>query len=156
MGSRVKTQATITVRPLEVDDLPKVQDIDHKSTGRFRAPTYDDPLSACLGGDLGLSYVAEINGEVVGFIFGWLMDSFWLYHEGARIEMVGVDPVHRQRGVGRHLLEAFLRGCREKGVREVHVLVHNHDPEFKAFLGKSSFQPAELVDYVCQTSTQAV
>lgn len=147
MVSRVKTPAAITVRPLEIDDLPRVQDIDHKSTGRYRARTYEDPLSACLGGDLAISYVAERNGEVVGFVFGWLVDAIWAFHEGARMEMIGVDPACRRQGAGRQLLDAFLHGCHERGVREIHVLVHSSDRELKAFLGKSNFQRGQLLEY---------
>lgn len=147
MGSRVKSRPAISVRPLEIEDLPKIQEIDQKTTGRYRAFTYDDPQRNCLGGDLAISFVAEIDGEVVGFIFGWLVDALWAYHQGARLEMIGVDPEHRREGVGRALLAAFLRGCEEKGAHEVHLLVHLHDRELKAFLSKSRFQQGQLVDY---------
>lgn len=140
--------AAIVVRPMVIDDLATVQEIDRKCTGIYRDLTFDDPVRSSLGGDLAISYVAEIDGEVVGFVFGWAGDSFLAYDEVARLGMIGVDPAHRRQGIGRRLVAAFVEECARKGYREIHSLLTPPDPELSSFYARMRFQRGNIVNYV--------
>lgn len=60
----------------------------------------------------GTSFVAEDNGELVGFLCGFLSQT----DPGeAFIHVVGVAPSRRASGLGRELYERFFAAAREHG-----------------------------------------
>ena len=134
----------LTVREMEPDDIPQVMEIDRMSGGR-RAITYQDQINSFLGGELGLSYVAELDGRVVGFLMGRMLERRYAPYVGAWVEILGVEPDLKRRGVGRRLLEEFLEGCRKKGVQDVHAVASIRDTEVKPFLEAYGFREGELV-----------
>ncbi len=143
MGTPVQAQV-LTLRAMEPEDISDVMEIDRLSGGR-RAITYQDQITFYLGGELGLSYVAEMDGRVVGFLMGRILERRYTPYVGAWVEILGVIPELKHQGIGKRLLEAFLEGCREKGVQDVHAAASIRDTEVKPFLEKSGFKEGELV-----------
>lgn len=139
MASPAKT-SNLVVQTMEPDDIPQVIEIDHMY-GSQRAITDQGQINFVLGGDLGLSYVAELNGKVVGFLMGRTLERSYDPHVGAWIEVLGVLPDQKRQGIGRHLLE----GCRQKGIQEVHAVASMRDTEVKPFREAYGFRPGELV-----------
>lgn len=60
-----------------------------------------------------LCFVAEVDGEVAGFILG--DETFELIEDTAHFEWIAVAPEHRRRGIADSLLEAAIDVVREKG-----------------------------------------
>ena len=58
------------------------------------------------------SFVAERDGELAGFLAGFLSQTF---PDDAYIHFVGVDPELRGLGLGRELYERFFAAAREHG-----------------------------------------
>ena len=52
--------------------------------------------------------VAEILGEVVGFMIGSVHPWLFGVENGGWIEILGVDPVHSGKGIGKKLGERIL------------------------------------------------
>lgn len=134
----------LTVRAMEPDDIAHVMEIDRMSGGR-RAITYQGQIDFFLGGELGLSYVAEVDGRVVGFLMGRILERRYAPFVGAWVEILGIEPDLKRRGIGRGLLETFLEGCRKRGIQEVHAVASVRDAEVKPFLEAYGFQQGELV-----------
>ena len=61
-------EGNLRIRPMEPEDIEPVLAIDRKITGVRRAITYTDLITGDLGGVLSLSVVAEVRGQVAGFI----------------------------------------------------------------------------------------
>ena len=57
------------------------------------------------------SFVAEQNSDRVGFLIGFLSDT---YPDEAYIHFVGVHPDHRKTGIGRTLYDSFFQKIRQK------------------------------------------
>lgn len=138
-------QATrVSVRAMEPDDIGDVMEIDRLSGGR-RAITYQDQINFYLGGELGLSYVAESDGRVVGFLMGRILERRYAPYVGAWVEILGVLPDMKRQGIGQVLLQAFLEGCRQNGVQDIHAVASIRDTEVKPFLERFGFKEGELV-----------
>lgn len=60
----------------------------------------------------GTSFVAEENGKIIGFLVGFLSQTF---AEEAYVHFVGVHPDSRRRGVGRALYERFFEAVERHG-----------------------------------------
>ncbi|NIP67048.1 GNAT family N-acetyltransferase [Candidatus Bathyarchaeota archaeon] len=66
--------------------------------------------------------VAELEGEIVGFIDQWIVPDFAHGTELSYIQNLYVTPEQRGKGVGSQLLEEIIRGAENRGVSEVHVV----------------------------------
>lgn len=62
------------------------------------------------------SFVAERNGELAGFLVGFVSQS---EPEAAYVHFVGVSPLERGSGLGRELYERFFEVARALGRRTV-------------------------------------
>jgi len=58
------------------------------------------------------SFIAQVDGEIVGFLNGFLSQSF---ADEAYIHFVGVHPDYRQAGIARALYEKFFAVARAAG-----------------------------------------
>jgi ribosomal protein S18 acetylase RimI-like enzyme len=60
------------------------------------------------------------------------------------VEVLGVDPGHQGRAVGRQLAEAMLARFRALGVQRVRTLVDVNMPQIEGFFRALGFTPAPL------------
>ncbi len=76
--------------------------------------THEDPYTRTL--------VAEVTGQVVGYVLGAVIDlqaDLFEYEETGFIADVYVEPAFRRQGIARRLVEAINAWFAEQGVRHV-------------------------------------
>ena len=90
-----------------------------------------------LAGPDSLTFVAEREGEAVGFIIAEPphFDVSWFVHGESTLAICGlyVDPSIRGRGVGENLLRALVSAGVRRGYSLVSVDCETHNPEARAF-----------------------
>ena len=85
------------------------------------------------------SWVAEdAGGSPIGFAIGYSSQD---RPDEAVLHLIGVDPNHRRRGVGRALLESFLADAAGAGALSVTALAWPGDPIPIAFFRALGFRP---------------
>ncbi len=115
-------------------------------------PSIGERLRAGLGGGATI-YVAEHAGEVLGFL--------WLVERGAfarsdYVQLMGVRPSERGRGVGRALLELAESKSEAKG-RALFLLVSDFNTDAQRFYQRLGFRAVgQLVDYVVPGVTELI
>jgi len=57
---------------MEPEDISGILEVDRKITGMQRALTYRDLVREALGGQIDMSFVAEIDDQFVGFVMAYL------------------------------------------------------------------------------------
>jgi len=123
----------ISLRPLEADDYaPIIQVLDEWWGGREMRDMLPKLFFAHFRDT---SFIAESSGERVGFLIGFLSQSF---PSEAYIHFVGVHPHYRLAGVGRRLYEHFFQVVRAKGcdtVRCVTAPVNHNSIAFHLGMG---------------------
>ncbi len=111
---------TMRVRSARPGDLAAVQRIERAS---FGDPWSRDALfSELLADAMRLPLVAELEGEVCGFLMAWrVVDQLHVLN-------IATVPAARRRGVGTALLREAARLARGEGLREVTLEVRagNH------------------------------
>lgn len=73
--------------------------------------------------DSGLSFVAEEDGEIYGFIFAQMLHHIADVTNLVWIENMGVDPIVRRNEIGFRLLRETLRAGREAGAEVAHSMI---------------------------------
>ena len=84
------------------------------------------------------SFVAERNGELTGFLVGFLSQSD---PEAAYVHFVGVSPSERGSGLGRELYERFFEAARAEGRRAVSCVTSPANEGSIAFHRAIGFEP---------------
>jgi len=140
-------QSKIRVRPMVPEDIEAVLAVDRGITGQRRAVTYTDLITGDLGGVLALSFVAEVNGEVVAFLLAQRAVVGEPVAEVGLIQILGVRPEYWHMGIASMLVNALLIACREKGLQAVRIMVNDKDSQLKGLLEHLSFRRGQLIDY---------
>ena len=83
------------------------------TTDDVRALAEDVPRVALLEDDRTIFLVAERAGEVVGFVFGYVLPRRHGKATSLFVYELGVDEPYRRQGIGRRLMEALLEGQEE-------------------------------------------
>ena len=140
-------ESKLRTRPMEHEDIQAVLAIDRRITGVRRAVTYTDLITGDLGKVLDLSVVAELRGEVVGFILARLAVVGEPVSEAGWIQILGVDPDHWRLGIAAKMIDFLMERCHSKGLRTVRIMVNERDSQLQGFLQHIGFNRGQLIDY---------
>jgi ribosomal protein S18 acetylase RimI-like enzyme len=141
--------ANPTIRALSELDLSDIARIAEKTRGAYQPDLWEGRVTYYLRRDPEGSVVAEDGGRVVGFMLGDVRSGdFGLEEPSGWIEVIGIDPDHAGRGVGRALGEAMLDRYRERGVRQVRTMVDRSMPDVEGFFRALGFAEDSLRPFV--------
>jgi len=138
---------TVRVRPMEPEDIDSVLAIDRKITGVRRAATYTDLLIGDLGKIPDLSFVAEVNGEVQGFLLARRAYFGEPFTEVGLIQILGVEPDYWRQGIASQLVTALVEASQAKKLNAVRIMVDEKDSQLKALFSHMGFKTGKLIDY---------
>jgi GNAT superfamily N-acetyltransferase len=140
-------RTTINVRPLELSDLDAIVAIDEKLGGRTRKEYWRVRLDVASVRPPWMSSVAELDGRVVGFLFGWVGESeFGIAVPTGWIDLIGVDPAYRGCGVGQALVDRFVSGGQQlRAIRKVATLIDLDQADIREFFVRRGFRHGPMV-----------
>lgn len=144
-----ESNSDVQVRGLEDADLGGITELDEKIVGRYRPEVWERRLGYYMRRDPDACVVAELDGKLVGFMFGEVRSGeFGLEEPTGWVEHLGVDPDARGRAVGRQMAERMLDHFKIHGARRVRTLVDESMGEdmegIAAFFLALGFEPASL------------
>ena len=137
----------LRIRPMEPEDISDILEIDRKITGVRRAVTYTDLITGDLGGVLDLSLVAEVSGQVTGFILARHAYVGEPVVEAGLIQILGVDPDYWGQGIASKLVNALLEHCRSRSLKTVRVMINGRDSQLQGVFASMGFRRGHLIDY---------
>lgn len=136
-----------TIRIIREEDLDEIIEIDNKVLGE-RRPEYWEKKVEMVGKKSPLpSLVAELEGNVVGFIFGEA--SGWEYGVPENIgwiDTIGVNPAYQKKGIGGLLMKELLNYMKKVGVDTVYTLVNWRDWELLRFFNAIGFTRGDMIN----------
>jgi len=124
----------VRIRPFVPNDIPAVASIVREAL-RENYPTslYLDIHRWWRDGFL----VADLDGHPVGFLASVITAD-----GQARILMFAVSAGFRRRGVGRAMMDAFLRACAMRGLKRIELEVRVSNTEAIQFYKRYGFEIA--------------
>jgi len=141
------SRTDVVVRPLEPPDVDAIVAIDEKLSGQTRKDYWRRRLEIASLRPPWMSIVAETDGRLVGFLFGWIGESeFGIPESTGWVDLIGVDPAYRGRGVARALLDRFVQSGRElRALGRVATLIDLGQVDIREFFLRQGFQPGRMV-----------
>jgi len=146
-GARLSSDA-IQVRSLTELDLDGIVRIGEKMRNRYEPDLWEGRVTYYLRRAPEGSLVAEVDGEVAGFMLGDVRSGeFGIEEQCGWVEVMGVDPDFAGRGVGRALAEEMLKRYQARGVSKVRTMVDSSMPGVEAFFTRLGFAADTLRSY---------
>jgi ribosomal protein S18 acetylase RimI-like enzyme len=140
--------AKVNIRRMTRNDIPEVLFLDRVITGRKRdIIKFEDLASANPGTPPDLSFVAEIDGEMVGFSINRSTYLMVPLTEVCIIHAILVHPDHRGKGIGRKLIQALLNLCQTEGIGTVRALIPRDNKELQAIFERKGFKRSRIVNF---------
>ena len=137
----------IVIRPVEPSDLDAIVRIDEKLSGHTRKDYWQNRLELATLRPPWMSLVADTDGRVVGFLFGWVGESeFGIAARTGWIDQIGVDPPYRGRGIAHALVERFVESGRElRSLTKVATLIDLGQADVREFFVRLGFVHGPMV-----------
>jgi len=92
--------------------------------------------------------IAEIDGEVGGFIVGCIKDWGFGVERAGWIELVGVNPRHMGEGIGKKMGEYLLNYFRKEGIENIYTSVKWDSGDLIAFFKSIGFDKSNFINLV--------
>ena len=137
----------VTIRALKTEDLDAIVEIDKRVLGEDRKNYWERKLKLTNSKSSQVSLVAEVEGEVVGFILGDV--SGWEFGVPETIgwmDTIGVDPAYQKRGIAKALAHELIKNLKEIGVRTIYTLVSWDDWDLLQFFHAMGFTRGDMIN----------
>jgi ribosomal protein S18 acetylase RimI-like enzyme len=138
----------VTIRRMTRSDIHEVLFLDRIVTGQRRdVIKYEDIASANPGTPPDMSFIAEIDGKMVGFSINRSMYLMVPLTEVCIIHAILVHPDYRGHGIGSKLVQALLKHCQTEGIGTVRALIPRDNKELQSIFKRQGFQRSHIVNF---------
>ncbi|MBK5101460.1 MAG: GNAT family N-acetyltransferase [Desulfobacteraceae bacterium] len=135
------------IRTMTTKDLRRIVEIDTMVLGQARPEYWEIKLELVEKRSPIGSLVAEMDGEVIGFIIGDA--SGWEYgvpeHVGW-IDTIGVEPAYQRKGVAQMLLKEMIDHLKKVGVDTIYTFVNWRDWSLLQFFDAMNFKRGDMIN----------
>ncbi len=142
----------IIVRPMMDKDISQAAGIHRKFIRegiiQDRGYSIEDLFSAFIRNSPKTCLVAEDADTVVGFIVGDVKEWGFGVERTGWIEIVGVNPDHMGKGIGKALGEALLAYFRDEDIKEVYTSVRWDSGDLIEFFKSIGFDKSGFINLV--------
>jgi len=141
-------EAKVSIRRMIRSDIHEVLALDRiiRDSGRD-VIRYEDLASANPGTPPDLSFVAEIDGKIVGFSINRSTYLMVPLTEVYIIHAILIHPDYQGRGIGRKLIQALLNHCQTADAGTVRALIPEDNKELQAIFERQGFQRSHIVNF---------
>jgi ribosomal protein S18 acetylase RimI-like enzyme len=137
----------VKIRPLRREDLEAIVEIDEKFLGETRRNYWERKLELMNDKSSQASLVAEVEGKVVGFIFGDVSGwEFGVPDTIGWIDTIGIDPAYQKRKLATALANELVKNLKAFGVRAIYTLVSWNDWDLLQFFHAMGFTRGDMIN----------
>ena len=100
-----------------------------------------------LRGPRDLSFIAEYEGVLVGFILAKLEYSGFPMTGTGVVFLIAVNPEYQKSGIGTMLIDALEKHCKSKGIATIRAIVPKSDTKIIQYFTNAGFRPSNILNY---------
>jgi len=146
-GGRMNPLENVKIRPLKKADLEIIVEIDRRVLGDKRTDYWVRKLERMDDKSSQVSLVAEVEGNVVGFILGDVSGwEFGVPDTIGWIDTIGVDPIYQKKGLATALAQELINKLKTIGVKTIYTLVSWNDWDLLQFFHAMGFTRGDMIN----------
>ena len=146
-GESMDASENVRIRPLKKEDLETIVEIDGRVLGDKRKDYWKRKLERVDNRSSQVSLVAEVEGNVVGFILGDVSGwEFGVPNTIGWIDTIGIDPSYQKKGLATALAQELIKKLRTIGVKTIYTLVSWNDWDLLQFFHAMGFTRGDMIN----------
>jgi ribosomal protein S18 acetylase RimI-like enzyme len=137
----------VMIRTLKKDDLNAIVGIDERVLGENRRNYWERKLELMNDRSSQISLVAEVEGEVQGFILGDVSGwEFGVPETVGWIDTIGIDPAYQKKGLASALSRELIQNLKALRVKTIYTLVSWNDWDLLQFFHAMGFTRGDMIN----------
>lgn len=136
----------ILIRELRAEDAKDISNIYAAIT---QTPVRDDfirIISEQVNRKEDASFVAELDGKVVGYMISIVISGGFGIKESTWISNMGVNPSFMGQGIGETMANRIFEFSREKGIIDIYTSVRWDSPDLLSFFKTLGFDRSNFIN----------
>ncbi len=134
------------IRRLREDDAEDISTIHAAITQQPVMNDFRKTIREHALRDEGASFVAESNGQVVGYMVSYILSGGFGLSRSAWIAMLGVSPAYMGQGIGEKLAKEIFTYYQKQGVRYIYTSVRWDSTDLLSFFKTLGFDRSEFIN----------
>ena len=112
-----------------------------------------DNVASQLQSPLDMSFIAEYEGILIGFILAELEYAGLPTVGTGVVFLIAVNPDYQQNGIGTMLIESLEKYSKAKGINNIRVVVPQSDTKNIKYFTKAGFSKSAMINYdkICES-----
>ena len=136
----------LRIRALRAEDAEDIRRIQTAITQTPSAIDFEQVFDEQVKRSGGASFVAELQGQVVGYMISYVLSGGFGIEKSAWIAMLGVDPQLMGQGIGKKLAQEIFRVYKEKGIKNVYTAVRWDSTDLLSFFKTLDFDRSDFIN----------
>jgi ribosomal protein S18 acetylase RimI-like enzyme len=137
--------SNLLIREIKPEDAEEITAIQSSITKASPAIDFNYIIEEHVQKNGDISFSAELNGKVVGFMISYIVFGGFGLQKSAWIATLGVDPKYMGQGIGRLLAEKLLGIYQEKGIDHIFTTVRWDSVDLLSFFKTLGFDRSEFI-----------
>ena len=136
----------LIIRRLEPRDADDIVRIRGAITKEPSTTEYRDVVAEEAEKKDRVSFVAELNGKVVGYMIAYIIYGGFGVEKSAWIEVFGVEPKYMGSGIGKRLAKEIFDVITDRGIKNIFTSVMWDSTDLLSFFKSLGFDRCEFIN----------
>ena len=136
----------LLIRKIDIEDADDLSRIQAEITKSAQRIDFRQIIKRQLRKNEDASFVAEIDGKVVGYMISYIVYGGFGLEKSAWIATLGVDPKLMGEGIGKRLAEEILAVYQEKGITHIFTSVRWDSVDILSFFKELGFDRSSFIN----------
>ncbi len=134
------------IRRMQATDWREIGDIYTAITQKAVQAEFKRIVEKSAKSETDASFVAEIDGVVVGYMIGSVLNGGFGIHKATWITMLGVNPRYMGQGVGASLANAIFEFSKQRDIQNIYTSVRWDSTDLLSFFKTLNFGRSEFIN----------
>ncbi|RLB40963.1 MAG: GNAT family N-acetyltransferase [Deltaproteobacteria bacterium] len=136
----------LIIRNIRSEDAEQISKIQSSITKSGPPIDFKHIIETKLQGSEDVSFVAEIDGKVAGYMISYVVYGGFGLEKSAWIATLGVDPKFMGQGIGKRLAQEIFKEYSKKGIRYIFTSVRWDSADLLSFFKTLGFDRSDFIN----------
>ena len=136
----------ILIRKLNSEDAEEISRIYLSITKTTNVDDFRKIVAKQAQRDEDASFVAELNGKVVGYLISYTLIGGFGIAKSAWVANIGVNPKFMGQGIGEKMAKEIFKYYRNKGIKYIYTSVKWDSTDLLSFFKTLGFDRSEFIN----------
>lgn len=136
----------LLIRRVKKEDSKDIARIYASIVKRYEEIDFDRLIREQVRNTGMANFVAELKGDVVGFIISYTLSGGFGIDKSAWIAMVGVDPRSMGKGIGKAMAEELFKFYKDNGIHNIYTSVRWDSTDLLTFFKTLKFDRSDFIN----------